>query len=746
MSERVGGVRRGRDGPLVPGGGEAESDWRAEGRRGRGLTGPVALAISGLVLYLAWSALWERSHPASAAARGVREGDTAARLQALRDLERLGPQDPDVALPALIEGLADPDAANRAAAITGLVSVIHGVTGSGSDPGQVGEALTALMARLKDRDAGVRARAAQALWTIVLIWQGSPRVVELDVLAAAMNETADDPDPQVRSSAMRGLGLIGHRLSDDPPPRLVAALEDESEAVRAATAQTIAMFRRGLPRLLPKLVKSLEVTRPECRTAYFEVLKEIRPSSSGGPDPGGMIPALVAALGSRDPDVRLQVARSLGRFGAQAQGAVPALVALLGEPEGPGRAGPSKARFEPDLVRPGGVSDTERDLAVVAAAALGRVVGSPADSGGVEEGDQARAAIAALERLLWSPDPRRRAAAATALRSFSPDADMIAALGEAVGDRDETVRAAALWALSDHAIRRKFAAKEVIPAALEDSSPEVRVAAAVALASLQAGVETMVPALIRHAGRDPDREVRTACASALQGMYPPRVSAAVLPMYLETIDGRESPAALRRSLIEALPGFGAAANGAIPAIIRVLRSARGAAGWEARESSGLRGSAARALGRLAPGSPSCADAIAALMNAVDDPVVEVRSTAIEALVKIGPAAREAAPTLIPLMRRATDQRSTMKAVAIADAVRAVAPGTPEEARILAMLMELLGAEPDLQSVPSILGAVARFGPRATGELPRLRELEGSTFPFVRNAARKAVDAIEASSR
>jgi hypothetical protein len=88
----------------------------------------------------------------------------------------------------------------------------------------------------------------------------------------------------------------------------------------------------------------------------------------------------------------------------------------------------------------------------------------------------------------------------------------------------------------------------------------------------------------------------------------------------------------------------------------------------------------------------------------------------------------------------------MKAVAIADAVRAVAPGTPEEARILAMLMELLRAEPDLQSVPSILGAVARFGPRATGELPRLRELEESTFPFVRNAARKAVDAIEASGR
>ena len=165
------------------------------------------MAISGLVLYLAWSALWERSHPAGAAARGVREVDAAARLQALRDLERLGPQDPEVALPALIEGLADPDAANRTAAISGLVSVIHGVTGSTSDPGQVGESITALMGRLKDADPTVRARSVQALWTIVLIWQGSPRVVELDALAAAMNETADDPDPQVRSAAMRRAGI-----------------------------------------------------------------------------------------------------------------------------------------------------------------------------------------------------------------------------------------------------------------------------------------------------------------------------------------------------------------------------------------------------------------------------------------------------------------------------------------------------------------------------------------------------------
>ena len=133
------------------------------------------------------------------------------------------------------------------------------------------------------------------------------------------------------------------------------------------------------------------------------------------------------------------------------------------------------------------------------------------------------------------------------------------------------------------------------------------------------------------------------------------------------------------------------------------------------------------------------------MNAVDDPTVEVRSMAIEALVKIGPAAREATPALLPLMRRARDQRSAMKAVAIADAVRAAAPAAPEEAQILAMLAELLGAEPDLQSVSSIIEAVARFGPRATALLPRLREMEGSGVS-ASSGRRERPCAIEASSR
>ena len=86
MAEKVGGAWLGRGDldPGIPEEREADLDARGDRRRGRGLTGLLALAISGLVLYLAWCILWERSHPASAAARGVHKSDSAARLKAIR--------------------------------------------------------------------------------------------------------------------------------------------------------------------------------------------------------------------------------------------------------------------------------------------------------------------------------------------------------------------------------------------------------------------------------------------------------------------------------------------------------------------------------------------------------------------------------------------------------------------------------------------------------------------------------------
>jgi HEAT repeat protein len=732
MGERTGGVGRERRGPGVPDDEEAEAGSGRRRGRGWGLTGLFALAISGLVLYLAWLLMWERSHPASPAARAVQAGEVAGRLRAVADLERLGPEDPDVAFPALIAALDDPNADVRAAAALALVTVIRGAGVGGSYPQQVGDTVRTLLARTKDPHAVVRTSVVQALWMTVILWQGAPPPINLDVIEAVMDEAAADPDASVRAAGIRGLGVVGRQISEDPPPKLVAALEDESEAVRGAAAQGLTTFPRGLVRLLPALVKSLESTRPERRPAYLGLLKQIGPAARPPEQVKELVAALVAALRSPDREVRHQVVELLGQCEVQAQGAIPALVAVLGQeggviPQEPMARG----------------SATGPDLVVDTASALARVAGTVTKFGEARDVPGAREAVAALKPLLRSSDPRRRAAAATALRSFYPDAALVPALSEAVADRDATVRTAALWALHDYAFKLEFAAPKAIPDALEDDAPEVRVAAAAALGRIKQGVEPMIPALIRHGSRDPDREVRNMCAAALHELEPPAVTAAVVPMYIEAIDNVEAPVHLRERLIDALGRFGPTARGAVPAIIRALESSKEKdAGPDPGGRASLRERAAWALGQLAPGSPSAPDAINALTRALDDPADGVRSSAARSLVPFGPAARAAAPALIRLLGQARDRKSARAAGQLAIAVRAIAPGAPEEGQALAALLELLQIEPKLQSIDLVIDALARFGPGAAAALPRLREMTSSRDLQAGEAAQKAVIAIE----
>src|SRR5262245_9142242 len=194
MAERMGRVGRGRRGSEDPREAVPDLDARGERALGRGPTGLLALTVSGLVLYLAWWVLWERSHPAASAARRVRDGNAGVRLAAIRALENLGPQDPEVAVPALIEGLADPVPMNRTAAGEGLAVAIPGVGATGTSREEIRDALAALTDRLADPEAAVRARAALALCTIILTWHGPAPALGPEALEAELALRADDPD------------------------------------------------------------------------------------------------------------------------------------------------------------------------------------------------------------------------------------------------------------------------------------------------------------------------------------------------------------------------------------------------------------------------------------------------------------------------------------------------------------------------------------------------------------------------
>lgn len=731
MAERMGRVGRGGGGSEAPDEPGTDPGARGDRARGRGLASLLALAVSGLILYLAWWVLWERSHPAASAARGVRQADAAGRLAAIRELAEIGAQDPDVAVPALILGLSDSQPANRAAAADGLAAAIPGGGAVGPAPEQVQDALTALLGRFGDPEAGVRARAVYALSAIVQSWHGSSTAVDLAALEAETTRLVESPDAVVRSAAVQGLAALSQGGSESPPPRLIAALDDRSEAVRNAAAQGLARFHIPMIRLLPSLVSAMMKARPECRPAYLGVLRRSRPSEYPREIAAEMIPALISALGTRDRQVRAEAATMLGEFGPDARAGIPALLAILDDPREPGLPGPGNDGFS-----------RSRDPAVAAAEALRRIAGDDRTARDSHRSPPAREVVDALIRLAGSPAAGRRLAAVYALTSFEADDAVVAALIAAAGDRDDWVRVAALQALKGRGHRLAPRAIEAIRQGLEARSPPVRYAAATALSGIGPGVEPIVPALLGNARDDPDPSVRDASARALGSLGPPAVSPSVVPRYLEALERPGVPAALRENLIGALIPFGPEARTAVPAIARTLRSAEQEAGRDQAprgESNlggmsglgslpgprstfeihvALRRNAARALGALAPGTPSAGDAVAALIAAIDDPVDEVNEQVGESLAAFGPAARSAVPALLEALRKARDGKDRPRAARMAESIGRIEPTAPAAGEAVAFLEQILWSDDVLARLFAERVLVV-FGPAAAPAVPAL---------------------------
>lgn len=732
------------DDPPYP---EERSSTGRDRRLGRLVAGPLMLIFSVSVLYLAWWISWERSHPASAAVRDVRWSEGTRRLEAIRRLETIGAQDPEVAVPALIAALDDADPRNRTVAAEAVATVLHGVKITDADPVSVNAAVAALLARLEDREAAVRARAAMSLLSVALLWPGMPRIVDVEAVSIAFARLADDTNAEVRVAAVRGLGLMGHWLESDPPARLVAALRDESEAVRSAASQELGFYRRGLIRLLPTLVKAMETARPEYRPAYLGLFRSLSPRSN---EPAGeVLAAVVAALDSRDVRVRCRMLAILGEYRGQARPHLAAMLAQLDEkraevPSNPGTEGPGDPNSDP----------SDNDPVVAAATALPDVAGIQWDYSADRPRaiPPAREVLPPLLGLLSSRVAARRLAAINALNAFEPDRDQVAALVPLCRDPDARVRAAAIQALGNNASGHRFLTSTRLLAALEDPAARVRAAAATA-APESVGVESMITALIRHAESDTDASVRSDCAWAMASLGPPRVSKAIVPLCVAAIGRSDGPLALKSSMAQVLGRFGHDARPAVPALVRIVQSgkdgprrsgavhltagvnlhsraitdAKAEAMRSFEEGVQMRIAATEALGRIAPGSPEAAEAVRGLGAALKE-VDEVARSAVAALALFGPEARAALPELAEALRLARAQKQILRAGAIADAMGRIGPNAPESAEAIDFLVEIVKGE-DVTPRPLAERLLSRFGPAAVEAVPRMVEL--SRRPFLR---------------
>jgi HEAT repeat protein len=481
----------------------------------------VLLVVCCALIFWVLRVVWESQNPVVRAVRSLDDADAAHRLIGVRELQLASPNASRRAIVPLVSRLGDADRDVRAAAAEALGTIVaRPAMADRPVPANARAAAAALLGALRDEAPSVRIAAAMSLWSI-----GNSKQPELDfeLAASTLGEGLGDPDPAVRRELVRALEAIGPRASDDPPPAIVAALEDTDPSMRKQALSTLGSYVRGLHRLVPALIHAVERDGPADRAIYLEVLACLRPRADP-PQPGSFepedVPTLIVALGSRDHAVRCVAASDLGAFGQSAISAIPALIETLRVSlHSPVDTGTSA--WPPWILR---------DAAEAAAGALGRV--APAA--------RSMEAISALREALRSSRAAPRGAAAEALGEFGPTAavalpDLIKALRETIATEEPGSDSAINRGPSQFPLYTGYRIAEAIArisAGTDSSEAAAVLAEALSARSAQTregainGLRSLAPesasalARLTEALRHSDREIRAAAESILAKLKP----------------------------------------------------------------------------------------------------------------------------------------------------------------------------------------------------------------------------------
>jgi len=392
------------------------------------------------------------------------------------------------------------------------------------------EVLKQVEALLKDKSAKVRAHAALALGS------AGPAAKES---AQALAELLKDADATVRRSALRAIRDI-HPGPKVMIPICVKLLEDPDPAIRVRVLDAIA---EGGVESVPGLIEALK----DDKAAYWAliVLRDI------GPEAKDAIPAIIARLTDKKPEIRREAVLTLGVFGKAAASAVPQIAALLSDEHARTAATfvlGELGQIPKDAETTIRANAKDRDLVLSTASlwALARV--HPEDK------ELRREATEVLVARLKEKDPFARVAAARALAALPPAPEITAPIWEkALQDADETtMRHAmdALAALGAPAVPRLtnalkfekfrvdvvYALGRIGPAAapasielaklVEDKSSRVAHEAIIALGNIGPGAKDAVPALVKALNRPDDRDANFASIAFALGKIGPEAAPA----------------------------------------------------------------------------------------------------------------------------------------------------------------------------------------------------------------------------
>lgn len=186
-------------------------------------------------------------------------------------------------------------------------------------PAELAQVFPYLIQAMKDESKMVREAAAPVLGDLIRRFGQKESGPLEETLAGLLNESS----PTLRANAARYLRFLAAiRQLDAPPPRLVACLDDDSEEVRAAAAESLIEYGQGPELFLPVALRRLPTEGPIAHGQFTRILWNIR-------FPPTVLPLLIEALSSENTVVCVSAATAINHMGLDAGPARPAVMALL---------------------------------------------------------------------------------------------------------------------------------------------------------------------------------------------------------------------------------------------------------------------------------------------------------------------------------------------------------------------------------------------------------------------------------
>ena len=560
--------------------------------------------------------------------RELQRAEAGRRARAARVLGRLGPAAKD-ALGPLITAARDRDEAAASAAVVAL-----GTVGPGS------QACAQLVARLaEDGRKDVRCAAIRTA--------GSFGAESKPMVPALLKLLADD-DKEVRSAALEGLARavpvaedraaivreLAVRLDGKPEDGDAAAqaIQDmgrfavEGLAAALADPRGSAQRRARILNLLTEIPGAAEAL-PAVRPLLSDPDKDVRAAAvsvwlKAGPRDDECRAVLVKALEDGEPVVVYRAARRLDQLSCFSDAAAPHLVSALK------RAGTDKACRE--ILKHAMYSATPRSEEAAA------VVAADLDAEDWRERYWTLELLARMGPALKGQLPRLAAAmedkngsvawkAAEAVACAGPEGVpvLLAALEKSQGDRRR-------FAVDALRLMKQAAgpALKRLREAMADPDPRVRVAAAKAVWEVSGEAGESLPVVLK-ALRGKDKDAAEDAAGALEAMGP-----AARPILKELIGLLESGSPFEQeSAIKVLSKCGRESAPAVPLLVARL----GCRQYGDPDAVG------RALYNIG------ADAVPALLKAVETADPERRRSALAALSSIGPESEAVVALFIRLL-------------------------------------------------------------------------------------------------